>query len=159
MELSIKNITKTYGKKRALSDFSLDLKPGVYGLLGPNGAGKSTLIGAITGLVKADCGSVTYSDEQGNKLHEKLGYLPQYQSYYKNYSAPEFLRYMLALKNYKPEKPSKYIADLLELVNLGDVGKKRIGAFSGGMKQRLGIAQALVGNPSVTRKNASVSVI
>lgn len=149
MELSIKNISKTYGKKRALSNFSLDLKPGVYGLIGPNGAGKSTLIGAITGLVKADCGSVTYSDEDGNKLHNKLGYLPQYQSYYKNYSAPEFLRYMLALKNYKPENPTKYISEMLELVNLVDVGKKHIGAFSGGMKQRLGIAQALIGEPNV----------
>lgn len=149
MELSIKNITKTYGKKRALSDFSLDLKAGVYGLLGPNGAGKSTLIGTITGLVKADSGSVVYTDENKNKLHNKLGYLPQYQSYYKNYSASEFLKYMLALKNYKPENPAKYISKLLELVNLGDVGKKRIGAFSGGMKQRLGIAQALIGEPSV----------
>ena len=144
MELSIKNVTKTYGKKRALSNFSLDFKAGVYGLLGPNGAGKSTLIGAITGLVKTDHGSVIYSDEEGNKLHNKLGYLPQYQSYYKNYSAPEFLRYMLALKNYKPENTSKYISELLELVNLGDVGNKHIGAFSGGMKQRLGIAQALI---------------
>lgn len=149
MELSIKNITKTYGKKRALSDFSLDLKAGVYGLLGPNGAGKSTLIGTITGLVKADSGSVTYSDEKRNNLHNKLGYLPQYQSYYKNYSAPEFLRYMLALKNYKPQNPTKYISELLELVNLGDVGNKHVGAFSGGMKQRLGIAQALIGEPSV----------
>lgn len=149
MELSIRNVTKTYGKKRALSNFSLDLKAGVYGLLGPNGAGKSTLIGTITGLVKADSGSVFYTDEDGNKLHNKLGYLPQYQSYYKNYSAPEFLRYMLALKNYKPENISKYISGLLELVNLGDVGKKHIGAFSGGMKQRLGIAQALIGEPSV----------
>lgn len=149
MELSIRNVTKTYGKKRALSNFSLDFKAGVYGLLGPNGAGKSTLIGTITGLVKADSGSVLFSDEDGNKLHNKLGYLPQYQSYYKNYSAPEFLRYMLALKNYKPENTSKYISDLLELVNLGDVGKKRIGTFSGGMKQRLGIAQALIGEPSV----------
>lgn len=149
MELSIRNVTKTYGKKRALSNFSLDLKAGVYGLLGPNGAGKSTLIGTITGLVKADSGNVLFTDEDGNKLHNKLGYLPQYQSYYKNYSAPEFLRYMLALKNYKPENTSKYISDLLELVNLGDVGKKRIGTFSGGMKQRLGIAQALIGEPSV----------
>lgn len=149
MELSIRNVTKTYGKKRALSNFSLDFKAGVYGLLGPNGAGKSTLIGTITGLVKADSGSVLFSDEDGNKLHNKLGYLPQYQSYYKNYSAPEFLRYMLALKNYKPENTSKYISDLLELVNLGDAGKKRIGTFSGGMKQRLGIAQALIGEPSV----------
>ncbi len=149
MELSIKNITKTYGKKSALNNFTLDFQPGVYGLLGPNGAGKSTLIGTITGIVKPDCGSVTYSDDNGGKLHQKLGYLPQYQSYYKNYSAPEFLNYMLALKNYKPENSRKYISDLLELVNLGDVGNKKIGAFSGGMKQRLGIAQALIGEPSV----------
>lgn len=149
MELSIRNVTKTYGKKRALSNFSLDFKAGVYGLLGPNGAGKSTLIGTITGLVKPDCGKVTYSDESGARLCQKLGYLPQYQSYYKNYSANEFLNYMLALKNYKPANRKKYISDLLELVNLGDVGSKKIGAFSGGMKQRLGIAGALIGEPSV----------
>ena len=75
-------------------------------------------------------------------------YLPQYQSFYKNYSAPEFLRYMCALKNYSPENPQKYCAELLELVNLG-CWKKKIGAFSGGMKQRLGIAQALIGEPNV----------
>lgn len=149
MKLSIKNITKTYGKKRALNKFSLDFSAGVYGLLGPNGAGKSTLIGTITGLVKPDCGTVSYSDENGAKLHEKLGYLPQYQSFYKNYSAPEFLKYMCALKNYKPANLSNYCAELLELVNLSDVGKKNIGAFSGGMKQRLGIAQALIGEPKV----------
>ncbi len=149
MKLSIKNITKTYGKKRALNDFSLELSAGVYGLLGPNGAGKSTLIGTITGLVKPDCGTVSYSDESGAKLHEKLGYLPQYQSFYKNYSAPEFLKYMCALKNFKPGNLRDYCAELLELVNLSDVGSKKIGAFSGGMKQRLGIAQALIGKPKV----------
>ncbi len=149
MKLSIKNITKTYGKKRALNDFSLDLSAGVYGLLGPNGAGKSTLIGTITGLVKPDQGVVSYLDEDGAKLHERLGYLPQYQSFYKNYSAPEFLNYMCALKNYKPDNLRDYCAGLLELVNLSDVGSKKIGAFSGGMKQRLGIAQALIGEPKV----------
>ncbi len=149
MELSIKNITKTYGNKCALNDFSLDFSAGVYGLLGPNGAGKSTLIGTITGLVKPDHGTISYSDENGAKLHEKLGYLPQYQSFYKNYSAPEFLKYMCALKNYKPDNLKKYCEELLELVNLSDVGNKKIGAFSGGMKQRLGIAQALIGEPKV----------
>lgn len=148
MELSIKNATKTYGKKCALDNFSLDFSAGVYGLLGPNGAGKSTLIGIITGLVKPDHGSIKFVGNDGEKLHEKLGYLPQYQSFYKNYSAPEFLRYICALKKYKPEN-QKYIEDLLELVNLADVGKKKIGSFSGGMKQRLGIAQALIGEPSV----------
>ncbi len=149
MKLSIKNITKTYGKKCALNDFSLELSAGVYGLLGPNGAGKSTLIGTITGLVKPDRGTVIYSDESGAKLHERLGYLPQYQSFYKNYSAPEFLKYMCALKNFKPANLNKYCSELLELVNLSDVGKKNVGAFSGGMKQRLGIAQALIGEPKV----------
>ena len=149
MELSIKNITKTYGKKRALDNFTLDFKPGVYGLLGPNGAGKSTLIGTITGLVAPDCGTVKYTDEKGCNLHEKLGYLPQYQSYYRNYSATEFLKYIIALKDYKPDDPKSYIEELLHLVNLSDVGNKKIGAFSGGMKQRLGIAQALVGEPNV----------
>lgn len=149
MKLSIKNVSKTYGKKRALNDFSLDFSAGVYGLLGPNGAGKSTLIGAITGLVKPDHGTVEYSDGDGAKLCDKLGYLPQYQSFYKNYSAPEFLKYMCALKKYKPDNLKKYCAGLLELVNLSDTGNKKIGAFSGGMKQRLGIAQALIGEPKV----------
>ena len=149
MTLSIKNITKTYGKKHALNNFSLDLEPGVYGLLGPNGAGKSTLIGVITGLVKPDSGTVVYTDDDGNSLQKKLGYLPQYQSFYKNYSAVEFLKYMCALKNFKPENPNRYCQELLDMVNLSDVGKKHIGAFSGGMKQRLGIAQALIGEPGV----------
>lgn len=149
MELSIKNITKTYGKKRALDNFTLDFKPGVYGLLGPNGAGKSTLIGTITGLVNPDCGTVKYTDENRCSLCEKLGYLPQYQSYYRNYSAPEFLKYIMALKDYKPANQKGYIEELLHLVNLSDVGNKKIGAFSGGMKQRLGIAQALIGDPNV----------
>lgn len=147
MLLSIKNVTKTFGKKTALKNFSLDLEPGVYGILGPNGAGKSTLIGVITGLIKPDCGAVVYNDGEENDLQKHLGYLPQYQSFYKNYSAREFLKYMCALKNYKPQNLDKYCDELLELVNLSDVGKKHIGAFSGGMKQRLGIAQTLIGDP------------
>lgn len=149
MELSIQNVTKSYGKKTALSDFSLNFTTGVYGLLGPNGAGKSTLIGVITGLVKPNCGTVSYTDESGARLHQRLGYLPQYQSFYKNYSASEFLKYMCALKNYKSGDVKAYCDELLKLVNLSDVGGKKIGAFSGGMKQRLGIAQALIGEPNV----------
>lgn len=149
MKLEIKSITKSYSKRRVLENVSLEFSVGVYGLLGPNGAGKSTLIGTITGLVEPDSGSVTYTDESCAKLHQKLGYLPQYQSFYKNYSAMEFLSYMCALKNYKPGNMKKYCGELLETVNLSDVGRKKIGAFSGGMKQRLGIAQALIGNPGV----------
>jgi len=149
VRLTVRNVTKTYGRKCALNDFSLDFSAGVYGLIGPNGAGKSTLIGTITGLVAPDHGEITYIDESGARLYQKLGYLPQYQSFYKNYSAQEFLRYMCALKNYKPDHLQKYCDGLLELVNLSDVGRKKIGAFSGGMKQRLGIAQALIGEPSL----------
>lgn len=149
MKLEIKNVTKSYAKRRVLENVSLELSVGVYGLLGPNGAGKSTLISIITGLVEPDIGAVIYSDESGAKLHQKLGYLPQYQSFYKNYTAMEFLRYMCALKNHKPNNTKQYCGELLEMVNLSDVGRKKIGAFSGGMKQRLGIAQALIGNPSV----------
>ncbi len=149
MKLEVKNITKSYAKKRVLENVSMELSVGVYGLLGPNGAGKSTLIDSITGLVSPDKGEVIYTDEDGAKLHQKLGFLPQYQSYYKNYSALEFLWYMCAIKNYKPSNVKKYCGELLEMVNLSDAGKKKIGAFSGGMKQRLGIAQALIGNPGV----------
>ena len=149
MKLVINKVTKSYAKKRVLDNISLELSVGVYGLLGPNGAGKSTLISIITGLVTPDNGAVIYTDESGAKLHQKLGYLPQYQSFYKNYTASEFLRYMCALKNHKPDDTKKYCGELLEMVNLSDVGKKKIGTFSGGMKQRLGIAQALIGNPNV----------
>lgn len=149
MKLKIKNVTKSYNKKRVLNNVSLELSVGVYGLLGPNGAGKSTLIGIITGLVTPNGGAVIYTDEDGTKLHQKLGYLPQYQSFYKNYSALEFLQYMCALKNFKPSNTKKYCEELLKAVNLSDVGRKKIGAFSGGMKQRLGIAQTLIGDPNV----------
>lgn len=149
MELIIDNITKSYKGKKALDCFSLKMMPGVYGLLGPNGAGKSTLIGVITGLIKQDKGSVTYIDDNNLPLCKKLGYLPQYQSYYKNYSAEEFLHYIIALKGLKIRNEKEYCRILLEQVNLADCGKKKIGAFSGGMKQRLGIAQALVGEPNV----------
>lgn len=149
MKLEIKNVTKLYSGRRVLDNVSVDFSAGVYGLLGPNGAGKSTLNGVITGLVTPDKGSVIFSDDSGAKLHQKLGYLPQYQSFYKNYSALEFLRYMCALKNYKPANVKAYCGELLEMVNLSDVGRKKIGAFSGGMKQRLGIAQSLIGEPEV----------
>lgn len=149
MRLEIKGVTKSYSKRRVLDDVSVELSVGVYGLLGPNGAGKSTLSGVITGLITPDKGAVKYSDESGAELHQKLGYLPQYQSFYKNYSAQEFLRYMCALKNYKPENVKKYCNELLDMVNLSDVGRKKIGAFSGGMRQRLGIAQTLIGAPKV----------
>ena len=149
MLLEIKNITKAYKGKIVLNNFSLDMTCGVYGLLGPNGAGKSTLIGIITGLISPDSGMINYTDKWGSVLNDTLGYLPQYQDYYKNFTAEEFLAYVIALKNFPPKNQKKYISDLLETVNLADNRKKKIRTFSGGMKQRLGIAQAIIGEPNV----------
>lgn len=149
MELKLKNISKSYGGKKVLDDFSLTLSSGVYGLLGPNGAGKSTLIGIIAGLIAPDCGTVSFSDDKNRQLKDTLGFLPQYQGFYKNFTAEEFMLYMTELKNFRIADRKKYVYELLESVNLADSGKKKIRTFSGGMKQRLGIAQALIGDPEV----------
>ncbi len=149
MDLKLKNISKSYGGKKVLDDFSLTLSSGVYGLLGPNGAGKSTLIGIIAGLIIPDCGAVVFSDDRKRQLKDTLGFLPQYQGFYKNFTAEEFMLYMTELKNYRIADRKKYVYELLESVNLADSGKKKIRTFSGGMKQRLGIAQALIGDPEV----------
>lgn len=149
MRLEIEGITKSYGKKNVLDSFSLNVEKGVYGLLGPNGAGKSTLIGIITGLISPDSGSIKYTDDESRSICEALGYLPQYQSFYGSFTAEEMLMYMAELKNYHPENTNEYIYGLLESVNLSDARKKKIRTFSGGMKQRLGIAQALIGNPGL----------
>ncbi len=149
MHLEIEGITKSYGKKTVLDSFSLTAESGVYGLLGPNGAGKSTLIGIITGLISPDCGTVKYSDEDNRSICEALGYLPQYQSFYGSFTAEEMLMYMAELKNYHTKNIKEYVYGLLESVNLADVAKKKIRTFSGGMKQRLGIAQTLIGDPGI----------
>lgn len=149
MLLEIKSVSKSYGKNKALDNFSLTLTNGVYGLLGPNGAGKSTLISIITGLIIPDSGNVNYTDSENNILGNTLGFLPQYQSFYGNFTAEEMLLYMMCLKDFNTQNPKKYVMELLEQVNLQDSCRKKIRTFSGGMKQRLGIAQALIGNPNV----------
>ncbi len=149
MLLEIKSVSKSYGENKALDNFSLTLTNGVYGLLGPNGAGKSTLISIITGLIFPDSGDVKYTDSENNILGNTLGFLPQYQNFYGNFTAEEMLLYMMCLKDFNTQNPKKYVMELLEQVNLQDSCRKKIRAFSGGMKQRLGIAQALIGNPNV----------
>lgn len=149
MLLEIKSVSKSYGKNKVLDNFSLTLTNGVYGLLGPNGAGKSTLISIITGLIFPDSGNVKYTDSENNILGNTLGFLPQYQSFYGNFTAEEMLLYMMCLKDFDTQNPKKYVMELLEQVNLQDSCRKKIRTFSGGMKQRLGIAQALIGNPNV----------
>ena len=154
-KLEIKNISKTYkkGTVKALDDFSVTLTPGVYGLLGPNGAGKSTLMNIITDNLNADSGEVLYDGENIKKLGKDyrsvLGYMPQQQGLYDDFTLNRFLWYMSALKGLKKKDAKEKITSLLETVNLTESAYKKLGGFSGGMKQRALIAQALLNNPKI----------
>lgn len=151
MEITISHLTKRFGDKTALDDVSLVLDSGVHALLGPNGAGKSTLINILTDSIVRDQGEVLCNDHEitklGAKYRELLGYMPQQQRLYDNYTAEEFLKYMAAVKGIAPATAGKQIAELLQVVNLWEVRRKKVGGFSGGMKQRVLLAQALLGNP------------
>lgn len=153
--LEIKNISKTYkkGTVKALDDFSVTLTSGVYGLLGPNGAGKSTLMNIITDNLNADNGEILYDGENIKKLGKDyrtvLGYMPQQQGLYDDFTLNRFLWYMAALKGLKKKEAKAKITSLLETVNLKDSAHKKLGSFSGGMKQRALIAQALLNDPKI----------
>jgi ABC-type multidrug transport system ATPase subunit len=152
MRLVIENVSKTYrGGARALVGFSLDLGPGVLGLLGPNGAGKSTLMRILATLTKPSEGRVTWDGHdlvrEPDRVREVLGYLPQDFGVYPNLSALEFLDYLAAAKGLEPRAARRRIDQLLELVNLGEARRRPLGGFSGGMRQRVGIAQALLNDP------------
>ena len=150
MKLEINQLTKSYSKgKKALDSFTLTLEKGVYGILGPNGAGKSTLINCVTGIIKPDSGSIAFTDGNSHDYMSRLGFLPQNQDFYPNFTARELILYSMALKNVKVDNPKAYADGILKRVNLYDDRNKKVGAHSGGMKQRLGIAQALVGEPKV----------
>lgn len=153
MKLEINNINKKYGKQFALKDFSVTLTDGVYGLLGPNGAGKTTLINIILGILKPDDGNIRLDGADvkhlGTDYYNQVGYLPQYPQFYKNFTCHEFLEYMCALKGVEHKLSKERIEELLHLVNLTEASSKKVGAFSGGMRQRLGIAQALLNNPKI----------
>jgi ABC-type multidrug transport system ATPase subunit len=153
MKLVLDKISKSYGKNKALSEFSAELTPGVYALLGPNGSGKSTLLNIITDNLKADSGKIYYDGEDilklGAKFREKLGFMPQYPGLYGSFTAEKFLWYMAALKGMNKKDAEAQIKEVLDAVELSDVSNYRISTFSGGMKQRLALAQAVLGNPSV----------
>lgn len=153
MNLKLSNITKSYtkgkNKRNALEDFSLDMTEGVYGLLGPNGAGKSTLINIITGITAKDSGRIFYDCYGNHDYLSHLGFMPQGIGFYRNFTAHDYIKYIMTLKKYNPENPDKYALETLAKVNLQEDAHKKIGTFSGGMKQRLGIAQAIVGEPKV----------
>lgn len=153
MKLQLQNLSKQYGNKCAVSNVSVSLKPGVYGLLGANGAGKTTLMRMICGVLKPSSGSITLNGKTIEKLGEKyytnLGYMPQYFGFYPDFTAREFMLYMAAVKGLDKKQAKRRTEELLKLVNLSDVADKKIKSYSGGMKQRLGIAQAELSNPSI----------
>ena len=175
MELILKNLKKTYGNVKALKGINYTFTPGVYGILGSNGAGKSTMINLITDNVKRDKngGEILFCDDNsdtaeavdilklGSKFRSFIGYMPQQQGYYADFTPKAFLKYMADIKGVKKKEivdnngsksyisVNEQIDKLLEIVNLTDAAYKRIGGFSGGMKQRVFLAQALLGNPKI----------
>ncbi len=154
MQLEIQNVSKRYNKnKYGLKDFSITIEKGILGLLGPNGAGKSTLLKMIATVSKPTDGIILLNKnnivKDANYMRKQLGFLPQDFGVYPNLNAYEFLEYMAAMKGVGGENLKSRITQLLEGLNLIEAAKKPIGSYSGGMKQRIGIAQALLNNPKI----------
>ena len=154
MELVIQDVSKRYkGGVWGLRDFSLSLKTGVLGLLGPNGAGKTTLMNILATVTRPTSGMVTWSGvdiaKSPDELRQVIGYLPQDFGVYPNLTAMEFLQYMAAIKGLPWRLARRRIDELLSLVDLTHVRGRRLGGFSGGMKQRVGVAQALLNDPEL----------
>jgi ABC-type multidrug transport system ATPase subunit len=154
MQLTVQNLGKQYKRDFwGLKGFSLDIKPGILGLLGPNGAGKSTFMRMLATITKPTEGTILWNDtdvvKSPDTLRGVLGYLPQDFGVYPNLTAVEFLEYMAAIKGLDAASTRKRIEELLLLVNLKDAAKRPLGGYSGGMKQRVGIAQALLNDPQL----------
>ncbi len=149
MELTARDLSRYYKDKKAVDGVSLRLTEGINGLLGANGAGKTTLMRMLCGVLKPTTGSVALDgvDVSCEDYRAVLGYLPQDFGYYPDFTGLDFLLYLAALKGLSRPHAKRKAAELLELVGLADVGKKKIKTYSGGMRQRLGIAQALLNDP------------
>lgn len=151
--LTLSHISKSYGKFLAVEDINLELEHGLYGMLAPNGAGKTTLIKMITTLLFPSEGEILYDgipiQKMGEKYRDLIGYLPQQFGYYKNNTPVQYLDYLAALKNLPRQGLRDKIDGLLELVGLLDVVDKKMKKFSGGMIQRVGIAQAMLNDPKI----------
>lgn len=154
MLLQINDLTKRYGKgKTALNKFNYEFTDGIYGLLGPNGAGKSTLMNIITQNLAPTSGTV-FADEKnaaetGREYRRLLGFMPQQQALYPDFTLTRFLYYMAALKGISKKEAAPQIANLTERVNLSEYSRAKLGGFSGGMRQRALLAQALLGDPKI----------
>ena len=153
MKISLRNVSKQYKGKYALKAFTTELTEGVYGLLGANGAGKTTLINIIVGILGSDGGTVLIDGQDAGTLGKdflsKIGYMPQYPIFYRDFTVMDFLLYMCALKGIPDKQGKKRVLELLGIVNLSDAKEKKIGALSGGMRQRVGIVQAMLGDPEI----------
>ncbi|MGE7184978.1 ABC transporter ATP-binding protein [Peribacillus sp. NPDC006672] len=151
--LVVKDVSKQYGSFLALKNMNLEFNDGVYGLLAPNGAGKTTLIKMLVTLISPSKGEILYNGTNIVDLDEDyrdiLGYLPQQFGYYKNYSPKQYLLYLAALKGLDKKNALEKISEVLEKVALTDVTNKKMKKFSGGMIQRVGIAQALLNDPKI----------
>ena len=151
MELVVDRLTKQYQNKIAVDRLTLKLTPGIYGLLGGNGAGKTTFMRMVCGILKPTSGTITLDgiDVNTEEYRNVLGYLPQDFGYYPNFTGKDFLLYMAALKGIDKWEAVERARDLLEMVSLSDMANKKVKTYSGGMKQRLGIAQALLNEPQI----------
>lgn len=153
MQLQIENLSKSYGSNKALNGFTATLEPGIYALLGPNGSGKSTFMNLLTDNLKKDAGRILRDGkdirENMAAYREKIGFMPQYSGMYPNFTLSEFLWYVARLKGLDRKSAQKQITELLRAVELDSVADKKIKSMSGGMKQRLSLAQALLGDPEL----------
>lgn len=151
--LQFKELTKQYGNFTALDRFTVDLESGIYALLGPNGAGKSTMMNILVGLIAPTNGCIYYDGTDISKMDDQfrdiIGYMPQYPGFYPNFTAMDLMRYMAQMKGIPRKDAEKRCLKLLESVNLTEKKDAKIGSFSGGMRQRLGLAQALINDPKI----------
>lgn len=151
--LVIKNLTKKYGSFTALNDITLTLGKGVYGILGANGAGKSTFLNLITDNIERTSGMILYEGKDilshGSRFRKKVGYTPQLQGMYEDFSAGQFMRYIGSLKGMRYGKCRKQTRELLALVGLDKVSHRKLGSFSGGMRQRVLLAAAMLDDPEI----------
>ena len=153
MEITFESVSKQYKSKYALKNFTATLGEGVYGLLGENGAGKTTLINIFVGILRGDSGTIRVDGQDvralGKALLSQIGYMPQYPIFYRDFTVKDFLLYMCALKDISANQALNRVLGLLATVNLTDAQDKKIGALSGGMRQRVGIVQAMLSDPKI----------